>query len=364
MWGVTCSNPHLGLVAYTKDLGLMFMVRDSLNYARAARRAWLEAVLLTVAAPLLGRLANERDPFQLDAAFPWLAFAPLLVGLQHGLLRALFSSSLLTALAYAHTQTLTPQQAPALVSFAAGCFAIAALSGQFRDSAKRSSSELRSSGGELEEQLERLSRAHSALKLSHARLEERLAAERWSLEACLEHAARSLESASSPRAQAQVVLDVLATHALVQGAALYLVDAGALQRFPVAVLGQPSGLVFAHPLMKRALETKRLVALSGGEPSAGDGRVLAAVPLVAASGELRALIAIHQMPFMAFHAEQLEKLATICARLADLLDLRIRHGQPLRAMRVPQTTAQLEQRERTDSDAAPPHRPSRPVAVS
>ena len=174
----------------------------------ASVRAWLEAGLLTVVAPALGRLADASDPFRLDAAFPWLALAPLLVGLQHGLLPALASSSLLVTMAYAYTQTVAPLDQAALTGFAAGCFAIAALTGQFRDMFKLRTRELSKTGDELEEQLERLSRAHSALKLSHARLEERLAAERWSLDACLEHAQRALEGASSQAAQAQVVLDV------------------------------------------------------------------------------------------------------------------------------------------------------------
>jgi hypothetical protein len=328
-------------------------------------RPWLEAAVLTLAAPALGRWASPTDPFQLEATFPWLALAPLLVGLQHGLLPALTSSALLAALAYGYTHALPAAQQLPIAGFAAGCFALAALAGQFRDTFKHKSTELGASGRELEEQLEHLSRAHSALKLSHARLEERLAAERWSLDACLRHAERSLVGATSPSAQAQVVLDVLATHALVQGAALYLFDGSSLQRFPIAVLGQPAGLVFSHPLMKRAHETKQLVALSGREPSSGDGRVLAAVPLVTAAGELRAVIAIHQMPFMAFHAEQLEKLATICARLADLLDFSIRTVPPShRIMRAPDPAANVAERANESSEPERASRPSQPVAVS
>lgn len=328
-------------------------------------RPWLETGLLTLAAPAVGRWASPTDPFQLDAAFPWLALAPLLVGLQHGLLPALASNSLLVALAYGYTHTLPVAQQAPIAGFAAGCFAIAALAGQFRDTFKHKSTELGTSGRELEEQLEHLSRAHSALKLSHARLEERLAAERWSLDACLQHAERSLVGATSPSAQAQVVLDVLATHALVQGAALYLFDGASLQRFPIAVLGQPAGLVFSHPLMTRAHETKQLVALSGREPSSGDGRVLAAVPLVTAAGGVRAVIAIHQMPFMAFHAEQLEKLATICARLADLLDFSIRSVPPShRTMRAPDPAANIAERASDSTQLDRTSRPSQPVAVS
>lgn len=322
----------------------------------ASARAWLETALLTVAAPALGRLADASDPFRLEAPFPWLALAPLLVGLQHGLLPALASSSLLAAMAYAYGHAVAPAEQPVLVGFTAGCFAIAALAGQFRDMFKLRTRELAKTGDELEEQLERLSRAHSALKLSHARLEERLAAERWSLDACLEHAQRALEGVSSPAAQAQVVLDVLAAHALVQGASLYDADERGLKRFPLAVLGQPAGLVFAHPLMQRAHATKQLVALSGTEPTAGDGRVLAAVPLIAASGRVLAVVAIHQMPFMAFHADQLDKLAVICARIADLLDLRTR---PFGAA----ATAQVS-RDSASAEVERSSRPSQPIAVS
>ena len=159
------------------------------------------------------------------------------------------------------------------------------------------------------------------------------------------------------------------THALVQGAALYDANERGLKRFPSAVLGQPAGLVFGHPLMQRAHATKQLVALCGTEPSAGDGRVLAAVPLIAASGRVLAVVAIHQMPFMAFHAEQLDKLAVICARIADLLDLRTRPfaltpPAPIgRSERAPSASA-LTERDSASTEVERPSRPSQPIAVS
>src|SRR5690606_10336043 len=62
------------------------------------------------------------------------------------------------------------------------------------------------------------------------------------------------------------------------------------------------------------------VALDGESADGLEHDVLAVAPLVAASGRLLGLVAIHEMPFMAFQAESLKGLAAVTALLADMLE--------------------------------------------
>jgi hypothetical protein len=71
----------------------------------------------------------------------------------------------------------------------------------------------------------------------------------------------------------------------------------------------------------RALATGRLVALDSEAADDGaEAAVLAVAPLVAASGKVLGVVLIHEMPFMAFQAENLKGLAALTALLADMLE--------------------------------------------
>jgi len=207
-----------------------------------------------------------------------------------------------------------------LTGFGAGGTALGALAGQLRDSWQHRQQGLAARAREAEDQLERLSRSYAVLQLSHTHLADRLAADTWSIEACLEEAARAIRGASSLDESAQALLEVLATHGSVQAAAVYEVEGAQLRRVPLAVLGEPVVAVTDHPIVQRALDTRQLVALCGQEPWAGDDSVLAAIPLLSTRRRLLAVIVVHHMPFMAFHSEHLERLVVICSRLADLVE--------------------------------------------
>ena len=58
---------------------------------------WAETLVLTAAPPSLGLWLSPRDPLFIDARFPWLVLAPLLLGLRHGFARALASTLVLCA---------------------------------------------------------------------------------------------------------------------------------------------------------------------------------------------------------------------------------------------------------------------------
>jgi hypothetical protein len=252
--------------------------------------------------------------------------APLLCGGQYGVVHGVASACLLSALAFAHGSQVAALSWQGLSHWSLGCLIVGALAGQFRDVGERRRAAVREQHAQLTEAVQRAQRAAHTFKLSHARLEERLAASRWSLAGSLEAAARRMQELSSRRALGEALLEVLASQAMLQSASLFWAGTNALLPAAIASLGPVRNASHLHPLVLRAWKTRRLTAV--GDPaiaSIGDAAdVLAAVPLLTSTGHIVGVVAIHQLPFMAFQTDQLRSLLVIAGQLADSMNDRLR----------------------------------------
>lgn len=289
-------------------------------------RRWLETLAITLSGPMFGLAAHPKDPFWMHGTVPWLVILPLLTGAQYGLAHGVLSSALLAALAYIYGGSSGHAEPALLSSWGLGALIIGAIAGQFRDAREERMTRANALVAHLSERVERAERAGRLLKLSHDRLEERLAATRWSLGGSVGDAHRKMLALCSRRELGEVLLEVLASQAMVQVASLYWAGSGQLLPLAVATLGAPGQAGQLHPLVLRAWKTRRQVAVRDvSEAISGeDGAVLAAAPVITSSGHLVGVVAIHQMPFMAFHAEQLRSLLMITGQLGDMMNDRLR----------------------------------------
>lgn len=296
--------------------------RDTTSSLRSA----LETLVLSVGAPLAGMSLRPSDPLWLEAPLPWLMLVPLLCGGQYGVVHGVASSVILSALAFAHGSQVASLSWQLLFHWSVGCLIVGALAGQFRDVGERRRAALRHQVLQLTEAVQRAQRNAHTFKLSHARLEERLAASRWSLAGSLEAAGRRMLELSSRRALGEVLLEVLASQAMVQSASLFWGGSSALLPAPIASLGSTRSASHLHPLVLRAWKTRRLTAV--GDPTSAsignESDVLAAVPLLTSTGHIVGVVAIHQLPFMAFQSDQLRNLLMIAGQLADSMNDRLR----------------------------------------
>ena len=299
---------------------------------------YVEVAGLSLSVPVIGSLLGTRDPFFLHSAFPWLVLVPLLIAVQHGLASALASAALICSGVWLR-HAFGAEEPPAVWAWTAGCFLIALLAGWFKDQWLRQERELSSRSQEFGERVQRLARAYRVLELSHSQLEERLMARGWSLDSVVRRAGAELASAATPARVYALVLDVLASQAQLLAASFFASSPlrSADSREPVrldaaasACLGrpvraaQPGASLGAHPIVRRALLTKQ-VALLAPEPAA-DGteeHVLAALPLVSSSGRVLGVVAVHEMPFLAFTPAVFSELDTILRGLADLVEERL-----------------------------------------
>jgi hypothetical protein len=288
----------------------------------AGRFGWFpEVMVITAAAPVLGSLVNPSDPYMLHSPFPWLMLAPLAVALQHGLWAGLTSSVVLSGLA--GWQALSSGPIPAsFASWSIGCGLTAMIAGQIRDSVRGRAEKLAQRAETLEDRLERSERTRHLIQLSHAKLEERVAAQRSSLAGAIEDAERRMAVAHSMHELGQVLLDVVAAQGHLHAATLYIAarDHGILLSEPVASFGGTGASSARHALVVRAFKTGKLAAIVDAvEAARTDTSVLAAVPLITARRRTVGVVAVHQMPFMMFHADHLNQVFVLAGHLADLL---------------------------------------------
>lgn len=292
----------------------------------APRSGWLEVVAVSALAPLGIAYLAPGDPLLSGAPFPWLALIPLLLGAWHGALAGALSTALLVSVGVVYAELTDGPELHGLASFAGGCLAIGVLSGFFRDRTQARLVSLEQQSQASARELSRVGRAHVVLELSHRQLEERLAARNWSIAAAFRDAQRALAGNASLATVGDVVLGVLSNHAFVQSATLVsatLLDNGRYDLQPSTSLNGPAQLNLEHRLVQRALASERLVALDaeGADLEAGES-IVAVAPLRSVGGTLLGLVLVHEMPFLAFQAENLENLAALTALLADVLEER------------------------------------------
>ena len=289
-------------------------MRSSLVESLFARRSTAEALLLCLAtAALVVWLGPSHR------ASPWLALVPTLIALKHGLVPgALGLAAWAGATAYVQRAVGVAFDPVAIVPQTA----LTLLVGQFREHWHGSRAALRAERDTQQRQLEQLFRAHGTLRASHAQLSERLSARTWSLESAVRATELQMERGDAGQA-ARALLELLAAHARVGAASLYASEADGtrLARRPLARLGTvPEGGV-QSPLVEQAFARGSVIALAAdmAARAAVAERVLLAVPLVASSGQRLGVIAVHALPFVAFHHAHFAHVALLATRLADVL---------------------------------------------
>jgi len=293
--------------------------------AEAKRPAWqwLETALLTLVAAALGYAANPEDPFFVHGEFPWLLFAPVLLALRYGVLPGLGSAALLAALwVVARGAGLVPPETPALHLM--GGLLLTLVCGEFASIWNARLRRVDSAFRYQRDKLERLTRQHYLLLLSHERLEQDQLSRPMTLRAALARVRSLAGDAAAPGALPGLpaLAALLAQYCQLEVAGFYPCHGGAPQSEPIAALGTPQPLALEDPMVKHCLEQHAVSHVRmGGIAQAAESRYLVVAPVAEREGRLLALFAIEQMPFLALHEEMLSTLAVLLGYYADALQV-------------------------------------------
>lgn len=303
-----------------------------MDYSLAPRAkgmaSWLETLLVTALAIGLGVWLTPDDPLQLHGDFPWPLLAPLLISVRYGFVRGLVSASLVVLTFFVLRQLGFPVYSDIAPSFIVGVLVCTMVVGEMRDLWERRLQRLQMANNYRQYRLDEFTRHHQVLRVSHDRLEQRVAGSDQSLRSSLlglRERLRALQGRSEPlAAMADPILAILSQYGSLRVGGLYRVDE---QRQVVpnalATMGVMGPLEVQDSLIKLCLERGELVSVRSNLTDNGEQSDFSAlqvcVPLIDTEGQILAILAVRQMPFFAFQERTLSLLALLAGHIADLL---------------------------------------------
>ena len=302
-----------------KDYVLAPPVRTSL--------AWLETPLITGLLLAVCFWASPDDPLFINS-FPWPILAPLLLGVRYGFFHALISSAIIIGAVFLLRSSDLSAYAQLPASYIIGMLVSSMVVGEFRDLWGRRLQRLQMANEYRQYRLDEFTRAYQVLRISHDRLEQRVAASEQSLRSSLlllrNRAQQLSEKGSLLGPMAESILAVLAQYGSFNAAALYPVDSeGRLGGKPLALIGEVGKLDSDDLLVQMCLEKGDVVSVREAVLEQGKDAKLsslqACVPLIDAQDQLIAVVAIKSMPFFAFNDRTFSLLALLGGHVADLL---------------------------------------------
>jgi hypothetical protein len=301
--------------------------KDFTLAARASElAAWVETVLLTALAVGLGLYFAPEDPLQVHE-FPWPMLAPLLVGLRYGFIKALVSACLLVAavLLLRESGLAAYERMPG--GWIIGMLVISMVIGEFRDLWDRRLQRLQMANEYRQYRLDEFTRAHQILRISHDRLELRVAGSDQSLRSSLlilRERLRELKPQGDPlEAMAQPILALLGQYGSLRTAGLFSVRDGQIAAQPLTVLGDMPAIDPQDRMVRLCMEKGDLISIREEFLERGDqdqfSLLQVCVPLIDTEGNILGILAIRQMPFFVFNERTLSLLALLSGHVADLL---------------------------------------------
>lgn len=291
--------------------------QPSLGERGSAMVRGTEAFLLSGAGIIGAHYLAPHDPLLLNQPFPWLAFVPLLSGIQHGFIAALFSGACLGVAAQWSGADVGESS---LGYWLLGCLSIGLVAGQFRDriaerlgKSSREATEHRASLSALQQRFHLLERAYTELRAEQA------AGGASVLEATAATEAAILRTQNVDEA-VEHAFELLALRGRIESACFFAARRGAVQGPAVARLGSPTDVSADHPLVALAAREQRLVSVVVDDYlRIQDRSVVAAVPVATPAGVLVGVIAIQHLPMTALDARHLTYVHTLASCLASAL---------------------------------------------
>lgn len=285
---------------------------------------WLEAILLTLVAMLLGYLYSPQDPLLVTADFPWMIFAPLLVAVRYGFLPGLLSVGLVL-LGLLISSTAHQNSLP--TSYMIGMLLSTFLAGEFRDIWFKKLTKLYMANEYRQYRLDDFTRSYRLLQVSHDELELRIAGNNRSMRSTLLLLRQALQAENIAQQNklsviAEQAMQVFIRYGSFTAAGLYKIDQQQqLAPKPLVAIGDLPTLAMDDVLLQACLQNKNTVSIRDEvlDQGANPSQLKVCVPLLDTEQNLVGVLAIAEIPFFSMTEQTLNLLTLLAGYIADVL---------------------------------------------
>ncbi len=289
---------------------------------------WLAAIetgVVTIGTVIIGYWLRPEDPFFTKETFSWSCLGPLLMGLRYGFAHGFGCALGIIVLLVAawRRQWMHIPEFPS--QFAVGLLVTGMLAGEFADVWIRRVRRQSVMSNFRRLRLDEFARAYHVLKVSHDALEQKVAGGTQNLREALQTLRRQLLAAKQPGRPLLgiegAILALFSHYGWVQTAALFSVDEkGNIDPKSVSTMGKAEKITADDPLVNQCLDRLALCSVRPEMSPAERGtQLLAAIPFADSRGRLWAILAVREMLFVAFHADNLKLLAVLGGHVGDIL---------------------------------------------
>lgn len=282
----------------------------------------IELVVFTLIVPVTGYLFFSNDPVGMNSGFPWIVLPPVIFAARYGTVWGL-TCAIASAATLAYPWQAYTNQANSLIELGVGTIVLAIIVGDFASAGNKQRAQELAENKYIRHRIKEFAKDYHVLKVSHGQLEEFMAGSRLSIRQALQQLKPMLSSNLDNEIKAgNELMAVFAQYGAVQVAGLYGVkDKNRLDPKPISVHGNMPELNLFDPLIKLAIESKKLVSvkLKSQEMESVNSELLAVVPIIDSYDHLHGLLVIKDMHFMAFQQENLNVLSLLGSYVGDML---------------------------------------------
>lgn len=283
---------------------------------------WVETLVFSAAAIIIGQYASPDDPLFVKTQFPWPWIAPILLALRYGVMPGIASSALLMAGWYIFLPDPATAEFPKY--YFLGGLLLVMVGGEYSSLWRTRIRRLTEANKYLDDRIDRITRRLYLLRLSHERLEQDLLSRPATLRDAVGALRRRVaaRSGEGPLPGAQELLAFLAQYCQLEVAAIHVAEitpkASGVSYRRIAVIGNPPVLEPNDPLLDFARRHRTLAHIQTSElDKAHPTPHLAVAPIQSGNGRHLGMLVITRMPFFAMNEEMLQTIVVLLAAYAD-----------------------------------------------
>ncbi len=293
--------------------------RDKLLTTRTRFWIGIEIVLITGIILALSFYFDPQDPMMLEAPFPWIWFAPVLIALRYGTLAGAGSIVIIFAALFSFEPRALLISTHYRVYMLGGVL-LMVVCGEFYnawDDSKRRYSQLNEY---IRKRLDGLNRAYYIIRLSHDRLEQSLISRPVTLRSAVGELRKLLVDVQGNLSSdiASRFLHILEQYCSLDRAALYLAQKGKLDANPIASVGGKLPLDLDDVLVKKSLSSSGVHYFGVNQIEEKEqSKYLVVTTFRDEDDSVLGLLAIEKMPFWALNDEILQSLLVLVSYMSE-----------------------------------------------